>query len=199
MADTFIQLPVDSTGKKVRSFSSVVGPDTVHSQAATLVDSDGNVMNPFQSGRLDVHIGASGVTLPVSDNGGSLTVDTPQLPDALSSAGNLKVTSPETNNGKTVNYLTSFPVGTTTIPAVPGARHKVIGFVLATTANNTTLVFNDGAALMGNVYTGDASAGRIVVPPNIQTPVVEAGVGNPLNIVVTGSAVSGVLQYITEP
>ena len=45
MADTFIQLPADSTGKKVRAFSSTVGPDTVHSQANTIVDATGNVMS----------------------------------------------------------------------------------------------------------------------------------------------------------
>lgn len=74
MADTFIQLPADSTGKKVRAFSATVGPDTVYSQASTLVDSGGNVMNPFQSGRLDVYLGASGITLAVSST---------QLPAAL--------------------------------------------------------------------------------------------------------------------
>lgn len=73
MADTFIQLPADSTGKKVRSFSFDTGSDIVHSQANTIVDANGNVMSDLSSGRLLVD--GSGVTQPVSDGGGSLTVD----------------------------------------------------------------------------------------------------------------------------
>lgn len=49
MSESFIQLPVDGTGKKVRSFENVVGANTVHSQASTLVDSAGNEVGAYTS------------------------------------------------------------------------------------------------------------------------------------------------------
>ncbi len=44
MAESFIQLPPDSTGKKTRTFSQVVGANTVEHQALVMCDSAGNIM-----------------------------------------------------------------------------------------------------------------------------------------------------------
>lgn len=42
MADTFIQLPADGPGKRVRSFTTDVAGVTVHHQASVSVDAHGN-------------------------------------------------------------------------------------------------------------------------------------------------------------
>lgn len=47
MADTFIQLPSDGDGKRVRAFSSVVGGQTVHHQAQVPVDVAGNAVGTY--------------------------------------------------------------------------------------------------------------------------------------------------------
>jgi hypothetical protein len=49
MADTLIQIPVDSTGKKLRAFSAVIGTDTVYQQAIVVVDSSGNIVDVLNS------------------------------------------------------------------------------------------------------------------------------------------------------
>jgi len=74
MAENFSQLPPNSSGEKIRLFENTVGPNDVNSEAMTLTDQTGQVMaNMGASGRLKVD--ASEVVVPVSDNGGSLTVD----------------------------------------------------------------------------------------------------------------------------
>jgi hypothetical protein len=40
--DTFVQLAPDSTGKQMRTFTNVIGGQTVHQQVTTLFDKDGN-------------------------------------------------------------------------------------------------------------------------------------------------------------
>lgn len=54
MAEDFIQLPIDSIGKKVRSFSNTVGPNTVHSQASTITDTQGAPMGDLVHGAVRV-------------------------------------------------------------------------------------------------------------------------------------------------
>lgn len=113
MADDFIQLPVDGPGKRVRSYTSTgAGGNTVYSQASTIVDQTGVGMGPFVAGRLDVHIGAAGVSIAVTDGGGSLTVDTTQLPAALIS-GRLDV-----NIGAS---SATVPISVATLPLPTGA------------------------------------------------------------------------------
>jgi hypothetical protein len=74
MAENFSQLPPNSTGEKIRLFENTVGSDDVNSEAMTITDQTGQVMADMgASGRLKVD--ASEVPVPVTDNGGSLTVD----------------------------------------------------------------------------------------------------------------------------
>jgi len=74
MTDTFSQVPPNSTGKKIRLFENTVGPDDVSSEATTITDQTGQVMKDMgAAGR--VFVDASEVAIPVTDNGGSLTVD----------------------------------------------------------------------------------------------------------------------------
>lgn len=50
MADTYIQLPDDGTGKKVRSFSQSIGGETVHHQASVPTDENGTTMASAATG-----------------------------------------------------------------------------------------------------------------------------------------------------
>lgn len=52
LADSIIQVPVDSTGKKLRTVSNTVGANTVEQQVVTLADSAGNLIDSDTSGRL---------------------------------------------------------------------------------------------------------------------------------------------------
>src|SRR3990167_8528763 len=54
MVDSFIRVPPNSTGEKVRVFRNTVGSDDVSSEAMTIVDKDGNVQSNLINGRLAV-------------------------------------------------------------------------------------------------------------------------------------------------
>ena len=54
MAESFVQLPPNSTGSKTRTFQQVVGANTVEHPSAVLCDSSGNVIGTFASGRMPV-------------------------------------------------------------------------------------------------------------------------------------------------
>ncbi len=47
MTDSYIQLPDDGTGKRVRAFSKVVGGQTVYHQTQVPVDADGNEVGAY--------------------------------------------------------------------------------------------------------------------------------------------------------
>lgn len=74
MANSFVQVPTDSTGKKLQTFNNTVGTDSVHSEGVTVVRSSDNteVGTSSQPLRTDP---TGTTTQPVSDAGGSLTVD----------------------------------------------------------------------------------------------------------------------------
>lgn len=44
MVESFIQLPPDSTGKKLRSLELTIGANTVHQEVMTLADENGNIV-----------------------------------------------------------------------------------------------------------------------------------------------------------
>src|SRR5207244_1717338 len=48
--NAYVQVPPDSTGKKLATFSFVVGADTVHAHGQVLVDSAGNEIAPATAG-----------------------------------------------------------------------------------------------------------------------------------------------------
>lgn len=77
-------------------------------------------------GNLKVAIEESGAVLSVDDNGGSLTTDTPQLPDTLGAGGGLKVE--RIDAGRQTGVATA--AGDTTIKASAG---KVWAIVCVTT------------------------------------------------------------------
>lgn len=71
MAESYIGLPADGTGRKLRSFQTTVGANTVEHQALVICDSSGNVVGVTSSRLL---VDGSGVTQPVS---GTVTVSNP--------------------------------------------------------------------------------------------------------------------------
>ena len=66
MADDFVQVPPDNTGKKIRSFKHTVGANDVHTHAMALVDPvSGSAVHPTnEGGTWAYHAGTAGtVTL----------------------------------------------------------------------------------------------------------------------------------------
>lgn len=77
MVDSFVQVPPDSTGKKVQSFQNTVGVNVVDAEGHVQVDSTGVAVPPGTAAS-PVRTDPTGTTTqPVSDAGGSITVDAP--------------------------------------------------------------------------------------------------------------------------
>ena len=86
MADSYIQVAPDDTGKKMQTVVNTVSGSSVHAEAVLLVDENGD---PFTA-------------LPVTDNAGSLTVDVgTALPAGTNAIGKLAA-----NNGVDIGDVT---------------------------------------------------------------------------------------------
>ena len=148
MTDTFSQVPPNSTGKKIRLFENTVGPDDVSSEATTITDQTGQVMkNMGAAGR--VFVDASEVAIPVTDNGGSLTVDgtvaatqsgtwTVQPGNTANTTPWLVTSSPGTSGG----YLISRRISTASTNAVSAkaSAGQVYGYYIYNDSNQTRYV-----------------------------------------------------------
>jgi hypothetical protein len=98
MAESYVQLPTDGAGKKVRTFQQTVGANVVEHQGFVVCDSSGNIVDVLaaapagterglavrqvgtidpsdRAARLLGHVTVDNASIPVTDNGGSLTVD----------------------------------------------------------------------------------------------------------------------------
>ena len=64
--ESYIQLPEDQTGKKVRTLELAVGSNTVHQEVLTLADNDGNLHSGFPKtaeGSIDAASNTSGLSV----------------------------------------------------------------------------------------------------------------------------------------
>jgi hypothetical protein len=68
MAEAIIQVPVDGSGKKLRTIEQTIGANLIEQQVITLADSTGNLINATSNRLL---VDGSGVTQPVSVANGS--------------------------------------------------------------------------------------------------------------------------------
>lgn len=132
MADGFVQLPVDSTGKKLQTVSNTVGADTVHSQGIFVTDSAGNIVDVATSD-------------PAGTERGVITRNIP--------SGTQDVTQPNASATGTINALNG------SVQIATGGYGSVVLTVTGTWT--ATLAFqgsNDGgttwAAISGDTLLG---------------------------------------------
>ena len=170
MTDTFSQVPPNSTGKKIRLFENTVGADNVSSEATTITDQTGQVMkNMGVNGR--VYVDASEVAVPVTDNGGSLTVD--GTVSVTNAAGASAVNIQDGGNSITVD-------GSVTAIAQPGVD---IGDVTVNNAAGASAVnIQDGgnSITVDGTVTANAGTGPWPVTDNAGSLTVDAPVGTPV-------------------
>ena len=131
MANGFIQVPADSTGKKLQTFENTVGANTVEAEAVVLVDSTGaNACNVNGSGQLPVAVGntpsvnqgTSPWIVNISDGTNPLTKTFDLDSSGTTHEYNVGVSLRKTASGGSVELGTSSnpirtdPTGTTTQP-----------------------------------------------------------------------------------
>lgn len=111
MADGFVQLPADSTGKKLQTFNNTVSAQSVHAQGAVLCDSAGNVISalPVSGG-------------PLATTSGTITTATSAVTTGdVGLSNNVTVVMAGTYAGVNATFEVSPDAGTTWVPIV-GSR-----------------------------------------------------------------------------
>ena len=175
MAESFIQLPPNSTGSKVRAFENSVGPNVVNSQAITITDANGNVMANLASGRIAVD--GSGVIQPISvstlplPSGAATAAKQPSLgtagspsPDVITVQGRSGMTALRVD-GSAVTQ----PISVVSLPlpagAATAANQPQIGTVGSPSADVMTVQGRSGMTAItteGNVSHGGTDTGNPV-------------------------------------
>jgi hypothetical protein len=108
MAENYIQLPVDGTGKKTRTISATIGGQEVHQQVVKVADGSDTVINPATENTLQ---GVSNKLLGTSLVAGRKTITTAGTAEQLGSGALLVgvvIQALKTNTG-------SVYVGTSTV------------------------------------------------------------------------------------
>ena len=129
-----------ANGQGHHAVSVVNSPSVTVSNASIPVTDNGGSLT------VDGTVAVSNSTFPVTDNGGSLTVDSTQLPAALTGSGNLKVSLSESN--ATVNVLDnggSLTVDSAQLPAaLTGSGNLKVSL---SESNATVNVLDNGGSL----------------------------------------------------
>jgi hypothetical protein len=157
MGDDYVQAPADGAGKKLQTFSNVVGANTVHSEAMTPVSStgtelalateatlatvhghvdsiDAKMVSGTDIGDVTVNNGAGGAAVNVQDGGNTLTVDGAVTIGAALPAGTNAIGVVSTKTALTAAAPTAVSVGVASGVAVAANANRK-GLVLTNTSN----------------------------------------------------------------
>lgn len=182
MADSYIQIPADSTGKKVRTSEITVGANTVHQHFYTIVGEDGTILSWGGASPSN----ALGVNIAGATSGGSFTYARCELSPQSGEYGiNVNVmpygeSSADMDTGAGTDYRLVTGImgaksgGGALIPGDATAGLKVdlgadndvtvTGTVTATMANGKTLLSTGGsAASSGNNTLISAGTNKLKV------------------------------------
>lgn len=170
MTATFIQVPPDSTGKKMAAESWTQGADTVHGEKLLICDASGNVVG-VTANRLQVD--GSGVTQPVS---GPLT-------DTQLRASNVGV-----NVG---NFPATQPVSAASLPLPSGAAQEH-----ATAGSPHSVRLSDGTTFIIAASQADVQAVRDRLPAALDA---DGGLKAHIQNFPATQPVSGTFWQATQP
>lgn len=152
MAESYVQLPPDGSGRKLRSFTATVGQNTVEHQAVVLCDSSGNVIAtlPVSGPLTDAQLRATPV--PVS---GTFYPATQPVSGSVS-VGNFPSTQAVSGSVSVSNLPATQAVsGTVSVGNFPGTQ----------TVAGTVAVSNLQSAALAVTATGTAAAAVTLTLP----------------------------------
>jgi len=158
MADTYIQLPADSTGKKTRTYNQTIGSDDVHSQVTligntTLSGLHDAVSHDFPDTGASLKLGARAIALL----SGITAVSAADRTDLYADLDGRLVVSPYTTAGCAVYERVSDTAGNSTASSVftgvAGLRNCI----------TTIAVYNANTTTAGYVDIRDGTGGPIMI------------------------------------
>jgi hypothetical protein len=177
MANSFVQVPPDSTGKDVQTFSNVIGGATVHAQATSLVDALGIAITALTGGATP----QSGMLMGGSDG-------THLRAFSTDSSGNLNVNiiSGGGGGGNAAAGLTGSTVPTSADYVGYNSGGNLIG---VSTANALPVAQQGSVAVTGTFWqTTQPVSGTVSISGTLSDNITQFGG----NAIVTGTGASGV-------
>lgn len=190
MADQYVQLPADSTGKKLRMRQIVVGADTVQQQVGTLANGAGDLIGGDVANGLDVDVTRLPALPTGTNNIGDVDVLTlPSIPAGTNNIGDVDILSIAAGDNNIGNVdIASIAAGDNNIgnvdvaslPALPAGTNNIGDVDIVTMP---TVTVQDG----GNVLSVDDGAGSLTVD-STQFPAALTGSGNFKVAIQEGSA-----------
>lgn len=165
MAEAFIQLPADSTGKKVRTFDATINSQVVHHQGFVLVNSSGteiSAANPLAvvdpDAAVSGTISATDAVLGTHTGNGALKTGTP--------TANSYVALPTTGGESSyvVQMTGTFGGGTVWVEVSPDSTNGIDGNWTTALARQSgvTNTFLDESIQAVGIYRGNVSGMRYV-------------------------------------
>lgn len=144
MTDDYVQAPADGAGKKLQTFSNVVGANTVHAEAMTPVDSAGTELALATEATLGtVHGHVDSIDGKITAcNTGAVTISG-ALPTGTNSIGSMtQSTKHDSKTYATVTVLTASSGNNTIVAAVSGKVCKVHALSIQAEGTVTILIQN---------------------------------------------------------
>ena len=99
MSESYVQLPTDSTGKKLRTISHTVGANTVHDEVVEIADSSQTIVDPALKSQLPTSLSAGSnlkvsieeenAPVSVDDGGSTISVDDGAANLSIDDGGNV--------------------------------------------------------------------------------------------------------------
>ena len=148
MAESYVQLPTDATGKKLRTVDAVIGANTVHHQGILICDSSGNVVDALTSN-------------PAGTERGLVTRNIPSGTQPVSVAGVVTTTQAGTTGAQTSVASTTTP--NTTLLAADANR---LGATVYNESTSVLWVLLGAGTESTTVYTLQIAAGGYYEVPN---------------------------------
>lgn len=194
MAESFVQLPADGTGKKLRTLQATVGANTVEHQAVVLCDSSGNIITS-----LPVTVGNFPSTQTVSG-----TVSVGNFPATQPVSGTLAVNNLQVAPLNVTATGAAAAAVTASLPAAgAGLFHyicslEITAYTTAARTGSATPVIVTTTNLTGNPAYTFASAGAIGTTDRLVLPLgtpIKASVANTATTIIA-PATTGVIWRI---
>ncbi len=213
MSEEYIQLPPDSTGKKLRSIEMTIGANTVQHEVMVIADSNGTVINPLsENGTVTFTNTISLGTVEISNPVNTIEISNPVNTISVSNSYGTVNVSNYTGTVSVSNLYgtveVSNPVGTliissATLPAIvissaTLAANQWINMTSGT-IGNTVLVREQGPTTLATnqaIYVTSATIGNTVsinIQPGIGIHCTSINVGNS-TVAVVGAVASKMIK-----
>jgi hypothetical protein len=165
LAESIIQIPVDSSGKKLRTIEQTISSNLIEQQVVTLADSSGSLINSTSNRLL---VDGSGVTQPVSVANGSDTTQGAIADTAYAGSGSGTVIAILKGLYALLSATLTFKraLGTTTVTGVTVTTSSGTAIASNTSRKSLMIINNSAQTVFIKSGTATTTNASIAIPAN---------------------------------